>query len=191
MKLPWRRPQPASEPEQADPLQGWCIEAMDITGRWAPITGIDIRVALPDNILLHQWEDRKGLSFEEIIAVLKVCVEHQVWEEARSKYKGRQIRIHNLVTGDFMPFEILGIERPKRTIRTAAQEATTKKKDMIDALKSQMQNRIDEAMKNGPPITAMPSGERAMIEELEQYQSEEKMSEIGRHRYAGTGWDPA
>jgi hypothetical protein len=96
------------------------------------------------------------------------------------------------MSGKKMPFEILGIEKPRRTIRTAAQEAASKKKDMIDVLKSQMQNRIDEAMKNGPPITAMPSGERAMIEELEQYQPEaEKMSEIGRHRYAGTGWDPA
>lgn len=114
----------AVTPEDTQHLQNWRIEVMDISGRWARIPGHDLRVdLLGHNVLLHEWPEHEGLDLDQVVAVLKECVPRQVWEKHNSKYKGRPIRLANIKTGDFMPFEILGIEKPKVTLRTAAEEA--------------------------------------------------------------------
>jgi hypothetical protein len=140
----------AVTPEDTQHLQNWRIEVMDISGRWARIPGHDLRVdLLGHNVLLHEWPEHEGLDLDQVVAVLKECVPRQVWEKHNSKYKGRPIRLANIKTGDFMPFEILGIEKPKVTLRTAAEEAQDhldqNKSAMVDSMKSTIQKRIDDA----------------------------------------------
>jgi hypothetical protein len=127
-------------PEDTQHLQNWRIEVMDISGRWARIPGHDIRGdLLGHHVLLHEWREDEGLTLDQVVAVLKECVNRQVWEKHDSKYKGRPIRLANIKTGDFMPFEILGIEKPKVTLRTATEEAQEyvekNKNAMIDSMR--------------------------------------------------------
>jgi hypothetical protein len=102
MRNPFRTSTPARK--------HWRIEAADITGRWDAVSPSDIRVGLgAKGVLLHWWDDGEGLTYDEITPVLKSCIDCGIFES--KGLKGHSIRIANMKTGDFLPLEILGIEK--------------------------------------------------------------------------------
>lgn len=123
--------------EKIEVPDAWVIDVNDIVGRWDLFEGSDLRNAFRNaELLIHCWNDKEGMTFDEVCTILRHLINMPIMLDG-GRYSKRPLRIRNVKTGDFMPLEVLGIEKDE--VLMEEYDSDYKEKKKMQALHAKMQ----------------------------------------------------